>query len=315
MKAMRKVIHFLLLAMWAPVFLTAQQIENPGFENWENAGTIKDEPVDWSTIKTCDDPLIASVAPVTFDQSTDAHSGDYSLKLYNVSVFGVVATGAICNGRFHAQMDLDSSFSYTDQTNPLWNTVFTHRPDSLAGWFKYFPNEDDIAQFKVVLHVDDAQLPENGTLPNWIGMAYFKTEPGVTYDTWTRFSVPFDYFSEDAPEYLLCVINSGDSTAATEGSYLLTDDLELIYKSAGIADHAKDEAWLTADGHVLHIALPSGEEFLGREISLLSMTGQAVYVTTAEERQIGLPATLPAGIYIVSLQGKSRAWNQKIMIR
>jgi hypothetical protein len=168
---MKNFLHFFILLLLFPFISFGQQLENPGFENWENAGTVKDEPVDWSTIKTCDDPDLASLAPITFDRSQDAHSGNYSLKLYNVSVFNVIATGAITNGMFHAEFDLDSSFSYTDTTDARWNTPFTWRPDSLEGWFKYFPNGDDRAQFKFILHVDECKLPENGTMPNWIGVA------------------------------------------------------------------------------------------------------------------------------------------------
>jgi hypothetical protein len=311
---MRRSLPFLLLALGLSLGLSAQQIENPGFENWENAGTVKDEPVDWSSIKTCDDPLIASVAPVTFDQSTDAHTGNFSLKIYNVKVFGIVATGAICNGRFHAEMNLDSSYSFTVQDNPLWNTHITTRPDSLAGWFKFFPNDNDKAQFKVILHVDDGTLPENGTFDNWVGMAYYKTEPGVTYDTWTRFSVPFEYYKDIAPEFLLCVINSGDSTDAVDSSYLLTDDLELIYKSSGIDDPIVPGSWINCYKNRLDIGLLSDEEFLGRPFTLFSLTGQSVFSTVLNSRQVPLPA-LPPGVYIATLQGKSRQFNQKIMIR
>jgi hypothetical protein len=311
---MRRSLLFLLPFLGLSIGISAQQIENPGFEFWENAGTVKDEPVDWSSIKTCDDPVIASVAPVTFDQSTDAHSGNYALKIYNVKVFGFVATGAISNGRFHAEMNLDSSFSYTDQANPLWNTVFTTRPDSLAGWFKFFPNDNDIAQFKVILHVDDGTLPENGTLANWVGMAYYKTESGVTYDTWTRFSVPFEYYNNSAPEFLLCVINSGDSTDAVDSSYLLTDDLELIYKSSGIDEPVVPGTWIISQRGRLEIGILSDEEFLGRPFVLVSLTGQTVFSSVLSSRQITLP-TLPPGVYIATLKGKSRQFNQKIMIR
>ena len=78
------------------------QIDNAGFENWENAGTTVDEPTEWSSIKTSDDATLNGFAPVVWGQSSDAHSGDYSLELINVSTFGVVANGTVTNGRVHA---------------------------------------------------------------------------------------------------------------------------------------------------------------------------------------------------------------------
>jgi len=306
---------FILFLLILPVFFYGQQLENPGFENWENAGTVKDEPVDWSTIKTCDDPLIAPSTPVTFDSCGDAHTGNYSLKLYNVTVFGFVATGAITNGRFHAEFNLDSSYSYTQADDPKWNTPFTARPDSLTGWFKFFPKEDDAAQFKVILHVDECKLPENGTLPNWVGMAVHITERGVTYDTWTRFSVPFTYFNDSTPEYVLTVINSGDSTSAIDSSYMLVDDLQMIYPASGISNPGIPESFLIAADERLVIKLEPEQEYLHQWFYLIDMTGQTVLSTQLDNNQVMLPANLPQGVYVAVLNGKNRRCVQKVMIR
>ncbi len=291
-----------------------QQLENPGFENWENAGTVKDEPVDWSTIKTSDDPGISAVAPVTFDRSDDKHSGNYALKLYNVSVFGLIATGAITNGRFHAEFDLDASYSYTQADDPQWHTPFTWRPDSLVGWFKFFPNENDRAQFKVILHVDECKLPENGTFPNWVGMAVHVTEPGVTYDTWTRFSVPFDYYNDNIPEYELTVLNSGDSTTAVDSSYLIVDDLEIIYPTSGLSEHRIAQPFLAEGEDKLYITLKNEAEFINQWFFLIDITGQTVFTKQLDKSQVDLPETLRAGVYVAVLKGKSKQYSQKVFI-
>jgi hypothetical protein len=311
----RPLRFFLLLLLTLPVSFFGQQLENPGFENWENAGTVKDEPVDWSTIKTSDDPGISSVAPVTFDRSEDAHSGNYSLKLYNVKVFGFIATGAITNGRFHAEFNLDSSYSFTQQDDPRWNTAFTSRPDSLVGWFKYFPKEDDAAQFKVILHVDECKLPEFGTKPNWVGMAVKVTEHGVTYDTWTRFSVPFTYFDDRTPEYVLNVVNSGDSTSAIDSSYLLVDDLQLVYGPAGISNPGHPESFIAIGDDRLILQLEPAEEYLHRWLYLYDITGQTVFSKKLENNEVILPASILQGVYVAVLEGRNRQFVQKIMIR
>jgi len=296
------------------MFLFGQQLENPGFENWENAGTVKDEPVDWSTIKTSDDPGISSVAPVTFSRCDTAHSGNYSLRLYNVKVFGLVATGAITNGRFHAEFNLDSSYSFTQPDDPRWYTPFTWRPDSLVGWFKFYPSEDDRAQFKVILHVDECKLPENGTMPNWIGMAVYVTEPGITYDNWTRFSVPFDYYNDNIPEYELTVLNSGDSTTAAEGSLLLADDLELVYPASGISEHRLASPFLAQTKNSLVIDLKNESEYLGYWIYIININGQTVLTRQLDNNIVDLPAQLSPGAYVAVLKGKSRQYSQKVII-
>jgi hypothetical protein len=309
-----KVLYFIILFLSIPLIFKGQQLENPGFENWENAGTVKDEPVDWSTIKTADDPGIGAVAPVTFDRSDDAHSGLYSLKLYNVKVFGLVATGAITNGRFHADFNLDLSYSFTQPDDPRWHTPFTWHPDSLTGWFKFHPNEDDRAQVKVILHVDECKLPENGTMPNWVGMAVYVTEPGVTYDTWTRFSVPFDYYNDNIPEYELTVLNSGDSTTAVDSSYLLIDDLHLVYGPEGIWEHRIAESFLTAANDRFVIDLQDENEYLDQWFYLIDITGQTVLTLQINSNLVEIPGHLTPGVYVAVLKGKSRQYSQKILI-
>lgn len=309
------ILSVILIIFILPVTIYGQQLENAGFENWENAGTVKDEPVDWSTIKTCDDPGIASVAPVTFDRSDDAHTGNYSLKLYNLAVFGIIATGAITNGRFHAEFNLDESYSFTLADDPKWHTPFTWRPDSLVGWFKFFPNDDDRAQFKVILHVDECKLPENGTLPNWVGMAVYVTEPGVTFDTWTRFSVPFDYYQDILPEYELTVLNSGDSTTAVDSSYLLVDDLSLVYPASGLPDRPIAEPFLTVYGNSLIIDLKNESEYLEQWFYLIDVAGQTVLSLKLDGDRISLPDRISEGVYVAVLKGKFRQYSQKISLR
>ena len=311
----KKLYFFYLILLLFPMASMGQQIENSGFEEWEFVvDTLIMEPVEWNTIKTCDNQNIANVAPITFEQSTDAHSGSYSLKLFNFYTFGISATGAICNGRFHAEYNLDKSYSYTDPSNPKWNLPITSRPDSLTGWFKYFPQGNDAAQFKAILHVDSCKLPENGTLANWVGMAVYKTPSGVTFDTWTRFSVPFNYYDNRTPEHMLCTMNSGDSTTSIPDSYLLIDDLELIYKNAGILDLPMTEEFLIISGKSIVIDLKSDEEYINRRFSLINLTGQTVYACRPESSQVVIPSNLKAGVYVAILDGKQYQHVQKVMI-
>jgi hypothetical protein len=309
---LRLLVCFLIIL---PLILNAQQIENPGFENWEDAGTVKDEPVDWSTIKTCDDPGIGAVAPVTFDQCDTAHTGNYSLRLYNVYVYEVVATGAITNGRFHAEFNLDSTYSYTQHNDPRWHSEFPYRPDSLTGWFQYYPQGNDNAQFKIILHVDECKLPEFGTMPNWVGMAVFNTEPGVTYDEWTRFSAPVIYFREDLPEYQLTVLNSGDSTVAVTGSWLLVDDLELIYPSSGISERKTPEPFLVQLRNSLEITLDNENDYIDQWFYVIDITGKTVLSEKLESNRILLPETLKEGIYVAVLEGQKQQYVQKIALQ
>lgn len=294
-----------------------QQLENPGFEEWEDAGTVMDEPVDWSSIKTSDaGSLINNAAPMVWDRSTDARSGQYCLKLINKSAFSIVATGTICNGRIHADFNPELANSYTDTSDGRWNTPFTWRPDSIAGWIKYFPRGNDRATLKAVLHVGEGALPAGATAGNHVGVATFFSEPGVAIDHWTRFSAPFDYYDDRTPEYILVVITSGDSTIAVDSSYAFYDDLEIIYNNAGVGDLNPGTNAVYANGRSLYLERLPREFQSAGELSLTDLSGKNRWTTGIKgERSKAIPASLTEGIYLLTIRSGNKAYHQKIYIR
>ena len=64
----------------------SQQLENSGFEQWENVGTGEEEPLSWSSTKTSDNSSLNGLAPQVISRSTDAHTGTYAAKLVNKNV-------------------------------------------------------------------------------------------------------------------------------------------------------------------------------------------------------------------------------------
>jgi hypothetical protein len=222
---MKKIVLTVSLSMICFAFAYSQQPENPGFEFWENVGLNVPEPVDWSSIKTSDGgSFINGLAPYVWDQSTDAHTGNYSVRLYNNSALGIVASGMVTNGRVHAELS-GTGWAFTDPANSQWNTPLTLKPDSVAVWIKYTPAGSDVAQVKALLHTGSAKIPD-AAQTNWIAMAEIDIPETLT--TWTRVSAPFHYFNSNTPEYVLFVLSAA-GTSATMGSVAYFDDLELIY--------------------------------------------------------------------------------------
>ncbi|MCD4682737.1 MAG: hypothetical protein K8R86_05610, partial [Bacteroidales bacterium] len=123
-----KNLFLTIIAFVIGIAVFAQQPENAGFELWEDVGLATDEPVDWSSIKTSDNSIANSFAPYVWDQSTDAHSGTYSVQLINGSVLGIVAAGTVTNGRIHAELS-GVGWAYTDPADARWNTPLTVKPD------------------------------------------------------------------------------------------------------------------------------------------------------------------------------------------
>jgi len=208
------------------------QPENPGFEDWESTSAPGSgqptvyEPVNWSSIRTSNATgFVNGLAPTVWEQSTDAYSGEYSVKLINSEApFGIIAAGTITNGRIHATIT-GEGWAYTIPAEENWRTTLTQKPDSIAIWAKFTQFDDDMAQVRAVLHTGEAKIPDDNQV-NYIATAEINIAENVT--SWTRFSAPINYLSTSDPEFILFVLSAGDESASL-GSTAYFDDIELIY--------------------------------------------------------------------------------------
>ncbi len=131
---MNKRLLFFVSIIIPFITINAQtQFDNASFEEWEEIGFGPDiiEPVEWSSIKSSDDAQINTQTPHVWDRSEfgNAHTGDYSLYLHTVRVFGINATGTLANGRYHAEFNINNAYTFTDTINSQWHTRITARPD------------------------------------------------------------------------------------------------------------------------------------------------------------------------------------------
>ena len=211
----------------------AQQLENSGFEQWENVGTGEEEPLSWSSTKTSDNSSLNGLAPQVISRTTDAHTGTYAAKLINKNVpfVNIVANGILTNGIIHTTTNPQDSYVYTDVNSSDHSQPFTSYPDSIVGWYKYVPQGNDVGNIQVLLHSSYGQLPIDAST-SVIALAEFDFSSN---SNWTRFSTPFNYYPTiNNSAYILCNISAGDSTQAVANSELKIDDLELIYNTTTI---------------------------------------------------------------------------------
>ncbi len=318
---MKKTILFLSVILLGSPLLqaqTADTIQNSGFENWHvPIGIPADHPlpVDWNGIKNSDNAIISSLAPVNWERCDTAHSGKYSLKLFNVSSMGLVATGTMSNGRYHAEMNADDSYVYTDISNPLFNTPFTARPDSLVGWFMCKSVSGDRGNVLAILHTGYARSPVlNGDSSTWVAKASFDL-PGSNINKWTRFSVPFKYYSNSNPQYILIILTSGNGKHAIAGSSAKFDDLNVVFNnSTGIKHFQKGALNVFANNNKLHLELKNAMRGVYK-IRVLNILGRVQAVTTMKsgENKI-IDIFLPSGIYIVQAENSDNILTKKILI-
>jgi hypothetical protein len=295
--------------------INAQQLENPSFEDWEDAGTVEEEPVNWSSLKTSDNTLVNSKAPVVWARSDDAHSGLSSLMLTNIGTLGIVATGIMTNGRVHGSFTTEEGYVFTDREDDRWHTVFNHRPDSLVGWYKYFPEPGDSCVVTSVLHKRDGTLPENETADNMVAKAEFKSN-GETVDEWTRFSVPFVYFKDSIPDYIMITLNSGNKLNSVDGSTAYYDDLELIYEGGSSIDEGVVEtnAIYVYDNSIRLDKMADGE-LKGSVLKVYDLNGQKLLEREVTSKSIALNNQFRnSNIYVVVLNTKDKLYTRKVII-
>jgi hypothetical protein len=294
------------------------QLQNPGFELWEDiligsSDTIR-EPVDWSSLKTSDVESMSNYAPVVCKRSSNAHSGNYSIKLTSVNSL-IVANGVASNGRVHPDLNTSLAYIYTDEQDGKWNTPFNAKPDSVVGWFRYLPQTKDTLGVKVILHRGYGKQPDADYLDNWIGMAAFYS-PLNTGSQWVRFSAPFVYFDDTTPQYILIVLNSGNGFHPVAGSIAYFDDIEMIYHSpqTNTDNPVVSAAFMyVVDNHFLVIRGMQQDQYTS--VSIRDISGDLIWNGNVTDDRIDIsPAHLEKGLYLFSLIGKSAFYSQKIMV-
>jgi hypothetical protein len=198
--------------------LNAQTFPNGGFENWTSQVTYED-PQYWTGMNM----MTMFGAEETAIKSTQAHSGTYALKL-------ITSISDIGND---GEMDTLPGILMLGTADILNGTgtsgyAFTHRPDSLIGWYKLV--SPDNSPFH--MEFSSTKWDAGSGSPETIGAASYEGQASSTYK---RFSVPITYSSSALPDTILCFI--GTSTDGAAGNEVYLDDLGFIYNStAGLEE-------------------------------------------------------------------------------
>lgn len=287
----------------------SQQLENSGFEQWENVGTGEEEPLSWSSTKTSDNSSLNGLAPQVISRSTDAHTGTYAAKLVNKNVpfVNIVANGILTNGIVHTTTNPQDSYVYTDVNSSDHSQPFTSFPDSIVGWYKYAPQGNDVGNIQVLLHGNYGQLPVDAST-SIIALAEFDFSAN---SNWTRFSTPFIYYPTiNNPAYILCNISAGDSTQAVANSELKIDDLELIYNTTKIPDQSTNSINVTYLNDHLQFSNIVNEI----NYAIYNLQGQLMNIGKIDRYNRNVSITLESGIYFISIQSKDHHQSIKILV-
>lgn len=245
---MKKIFTLLSMAMLSLTALAGTDnqpnIQNGGFEDW---GVDKDAPASqavepryWHSFSSASGAFALLAGSHCF-KSTDAHSGNFSVKLQATSVLGQIANGTITTGRLNAgamvaaspdnHSEVDMSKTETDRNGDPYYQTLEARPDSIAFWVKFSTGKAGTLANMSAYITDGTyyQAPEDKTYNNKVGWAEYPSIAACS--EWKRISVPFTYADNGLePKAIMLTF----STCATPGGgkgdeVLLVDDVELVY--------------------------------------------------------------------------------------
>ena len=213
---MTKKLLFILTLTFA-VSAEAQNIPNAGFESWA-PGFGYEDPNSWGTLNA----LGILGVPVSVTKSTSSHSGAFSAKVETILAdLEMSGTPEPFPGILFI-----GSLNVLSQS-AVFGTPFTAKPDSLVGWIKYSPVNDDACGVVVQLSKWDAI----NMTQEFIGFGiYSSSSPSSSF---YRFSVPIDYESQSTPDTLqVTVVSSVEEGQGQVGSAVWIDDLSFIYNTS-----------------------------------------------------------------------------------
>lgn len=260
------IVLLLLFVVSFGISLNAQQVPNPGFEDWSGAkydGQI--QPKDW---------YASNVTQVGFNfnfaHQESGHSGSYSMMVQDQEV-GAMGITEPAPGYFslgHPWTHLPSITEINKATAGTYGGItWKYRPDSMSVWIKRTGNNTDKEDFYLLYYAwtgtakGSKYKGKNGSCTSIsqtneesdIRIALDANECGTdqvgeqvaegmwrerkTYGEWTNIRVPIYYFNNNTPTMMNIIFSASnypnfrDNSGLYVGNSLYVDDVELIYSS------------------------------------------------------------------------------------
>ena len=260
------IVLLLLFVVSFSISLYAQQVPNPGFEDWSGAkydGQI--QPKDW---------YASNVTQVGFSfnfaHQESGHSGSYSMMVQDQEV-GAMGITEPAPGYFslgHPWTHLPSITEINKATAGTYGGItWKYRPDSMSVWIKRTGNNTDKEDFYLLYYAwtgtakGSKYKGKNGSCTSIsqtneesdIRIALDANECGTdqvgeqvaegmwrerkTYGEWTNIRVPIYYFNNNTPTMMNIIFSASnypnfrDNSGLYVGNSLYVDDVELIYSS------------------------------------------------------------------------------------
>ena len=239
---MKKSLLIIAAGLFTSFTIGQQQIQNSGFENWENVPGGS-EPVNWNSFLTAGGSL-ANMSANQIEPSTDVRpgsTGTKSVKIWSrAPIPSLIANGNLTLGKINmgsVQATHADNYNYTVTSDPAFHQVMTDKPDSIVFWVKFNPNgHSGNARMKATIHDNyNYRDPEDAASVNHVVSTAVINFPS-TSGQWVRKAVPFEYngAATNAAYLLITFTTSETAGGGKKDDVVFIDDVELVYNELSV---------------------------------------------------------------------------------
>ncbi len=291
---------FLLALLANTLFANAQQVQNPGFENWTTGSHVF--PVDWGTFSEAfvnigqQDPHLEVQTPI-------AHSGNYAILVQNEPL-GLAGGSTILGSTCSCPITYSGGY-------PVYGfTPYTSIPTSYDFWYKFNALSGDNALTRLYITKWNTGTNKRDTLASAYTLI---TGPVSVY---THTTIPINWLiTTETPDSIQLSFNSSlHTTNAPSGGQLYLDDIN-FNEPTGIKQ-------LTASNEQLSIyPNPNNGSFVIEPSSatkqlmqVYDVTGKVVLSQPINGKTSVDATSLNEGVYNISLQSNEGVVNKRLVI-
>lgn len=346
---MKKVLLSIVITL-CMMHLSAQNypnIPNPGFESWSGLA-----PTGWTTSLTGDIINIslkhtefAYLVQMDFGtKTTDAHSGDYALKLQAstlvpprgpvVTMPGVAQVGAA--GEFVIDYTVIEAFMGLDSFVVDWSMLqyisaeelgsvanifskgvpFNMVPTAVKAWVKFVPQDgvqDTMSVWVGAYRSGDAHNIMWGDVPS-AGYGYAEFDERM--DEYTQITIPVEYSSDDVScDSLLLIFVSTSITSPKEETQLYIDDITFEFDYTSVSSNEKVSMRLYPNPAADYMVVSLDNQADSYELTVYDVNGKQIKhleSLTADTRVA--VNDLSAGTYFLKVQQAGNTTVRKFIV-
>lgn len=318
---MKKKLFTLAIAVFSLNIVSAQTILNGDFELWSYG-----KAVGWAADMH---GYVSTIFPVSVnfgEQTTDAHSGNFAMKLhsgnfsvpntqYEFNIPGILQIGesgsfnvsisdllelyaALTDSTGSSQIDLSNLESLATLAQMLSKGVPCNvTPAALGMWVKYIPDGED---YMAII----AATKKNGAFVDYSYNLFGAKEE------YSQVGVNFANAGAECDSIMLIVFSS---TRANRNSELFVDDVELLDAPLNVTDLQKRNFQVYPNPASGHIYVNTYNTDVC-EWSLTDLSGKLINKGTIQETEKIDVSMLKSGIYLLKVDGKNFNDIRKILI-